>query len=136
MPREFWPDKPVGSGQFLTQEYLTSLTQKTLPTNISSPLIAEIILNFNFLLALLIFFIFGYFASKFDYTYKINKLELKKKKYKNKNYISFTLIFYPIFTSCFLFILRGDLLSGTAFTIGLLLLSYVYFQLLKKINNL
>ena len=136
IPRAVWPNKPIGSGDFLLNEYILNYTDNIV-ANISSPLLAETIINFSYFLGPIIFFIFGLLAGLFDYKYKlersvISKIRLKKKRF----YVSFTLIYYPQFLSCFLFILRGDLQSAIAFTLALALVSFILFIILckKKIN--
>jgi hypothetical protein len=135
IPRAVWPNKPIGSGDFLLYEYILNYT--SMSANISSPLLAEMIINFSYLLGPIIFFIFGWLVALFDYKYKLARLAFSRVRLKKKgSRISFTLIYYPIFLSCFLFILRGDLQSAASFTFATFLISFVIYIILskKKIN--
>jgi oligosaccharide repeat unit polymerase len=134
IPRAVWPNKPIGSGDFLRNEYILNYTD-TIAPNISSPLLAEMIINFSYFIGPIIFFIFGLLAGLFDYKYKLERSALSKIRLKKKGfYVSFTLIYYPLFLSCFLFVLRGDLQSGMSFAIGLVLVSFILFVILCKKN--
>lgn len=116
IPRSIWTTKPVGSGAYVGEalglEFL----------NISSPLIAEVLINFGF-----VFFIIGPFLLAI----------LNKKvdtRYWNfsepQRYISIYFIFIIGF---FFFILRGDLLSSFAYTLGFYI-PLILFNLIYKIN--
>ena len=64
-------------------EYILNYTDNIV-ANISSPLLAEMIINFSYFIGPIIFFIFGLLAGLFDYKYKlersvISKIRLKKK---------------------------------------------------------
>ena len=132
IPRIVWPNKPIGSGDFLLNEYILNYTD-TISPNISSPLLAEMIINFSYFLGPITFFIFGLIASLLDNKYKLERFVLSKIRFKKKrSCISFTLIYYPIFLSCFLFVLRGDLQSATAFAFALFLVSFILYIILRK----
>jgi len=132
IPRIVWPNKPIGSGDFLLYEYILNYTD-SINANISSPLLAEMIINFSYFLGPVTFFIFGWLAGLLDYKYKLERSAFSKIRLKKRGcYISFTLIYYPIFLSCFLFVLRGDLQSSISFMSGLFLVSFILYIILCK----
>lgn len=100
IPRGFWPNKPVGSGHFIAGTYDFSFS------NISMNFFAEGYINFGILGILL--FIVGlasitkYFDSRY-WTSRENRLMR---------------FFYPFLLGLFFFILRGDLMSSFAYTLG------------------
>jgi hypothetical protein len=133
IPREVWVDKPIGSGEFIYYEYIKNYVNEGFAPNISSPLLAETLINFSYFFSPFIFLALGVLAAILDYRFKKNRSFLVNiASNKRKNYISFSLIFYPFLVSIFLFILRGDLQSGFAFLSALFINSYILFQFLKK----
>lgn len=118
IPRSIWPEKPVGSGSTVRE------AQGETFTNVSSPLIAEGIINFNFLGVLLFAFFIGILVKRLDNIYWF--LE------KNNSNISYIQLLYPFLISMFFFINRGDLLSSFAYTMG----HIVVFTVIFILNNM
>ena len=98
VPRSLWPAKPEGSGN------LVCAAQGQVQLNISSPLPAEGLLNFG-IAGLLAFALFaGLLCAGGGSWFSRSRSVLR--------------VFYPF--ACFLlfFVMRGDLLSSLAFTVG------------------
>lgn len=117
VPRSIWPTKPIGSGAFLSEEINLNWT------NISCCYFAEGYINFGFL-GILIFTIFiSWFCASFDKTYwDINMPN-------NKNNCFFELIYFLLLGLTF-FIMRGDLMSSFAFTLGFIFsVLFIYYLL-------
>ncbi|WP_249268889.1 O-antigen polysaccharide polymerase Wzy [Fibrobacter sp. UWB1] len=104
LPRSFWPSKPIGSGAFLAEG-------QHVFGNISMPLFGEGYINFGYVGILLFVILTAAFCAIMDNTFW-NKKNL---------FISFSWnIEYLVLLGAFLFILRGDLLSSFAYTVGVL----------------
>ena len=118
VPRSIWPSKPIGSGAFLSEEIKLNWT------NISCCYFAEGYINFGFFGILIFTFFLAWYCASFDKAYwKINKE-------KNKNYCFFELIYLLLLGLTF-FIMRGDLMSSFAFTLGFIFsVLFVYYMLL------
>lgn len=114
IPREFWDEKPSGSGHYMANLFNLQFT------NISSNIYAEGFINFGylgiFLFALIIGKCFGY-ASKLI----INQNVPEYKKY---------FLYYSAFYS--FFILRGDLLSSLSYFLSFIILYSFIFLLVEK----
>lgn len=106
LPRSIWPDKPVGSG-FLLANKLRFTWE-----NVSANYFAEGFINFGHLGILLFIIILAFVTAKCDNFYWSVLI-------KQKN--NFLKIFYLVILGMLFFILRGDLLSSTAFTIGFII---------------
>lgn len=108
VPRSVWPSKPVGSGNYVCS------TQGQAFLNVSSPLPAEGIINFGFT-GLIIFSIFAALISRtFDYWFVESRSPLR--------------LFYPFMCMLVFFIMRGDLLSSFAYSVGYAV-SFIAFSL-------
>lgn len=103
IPRQFWQDKPIGSGAFLAQKLNFSFS------NISMPYFAEGYINFGYLGIIFFTILFAYINAKLDKFFWI---------YSLKTYCSIVYLFY---FSIVIFLLRGDLLSSFSYFIGSLL---------------
>lgn len=114
VPRSFWVSKPFGSGAYVGD----SLGLDFL--NISSPFIAEMLINFGFVFFLVGPLFLGIFTKKSDTKY-----------WGYNNSLRYINIYYIFLIGFFFFILRGDLLSSFAYTIGF----YVPLLLLKFISK-
>lgn len=104
VPREFWFDKPVGSGYTVAQERGLSFD------NVSSPPVAEGLINFGWpgivLFAVALSWLFGVL----DAAYRVGAT-------KEARGVLLHAI-YPFWIGMAFFLLRGDLLSSTAFITG------------------
>lgn len=117
VPRTMWPNKPEGSGFLLAKVEGLSLD------NISFPYIAEGWINFGLTGVVGFMFLWGLFISSLDYYFW-------HKKNKDNNFLSipYFLMFGVVF-----FIMRGNLLSAFAYSIGLFmsyLLAHKVFTLI------
>lgn len=104
VPRSWWPNKPVGSGQVIG-EYL-KINYGMPNTNIANPLPSEGYINFGIIGVFIFGFIFGFLLKKAE----------KWKTYNSplQNSMFFLLIGFVVF------ILRGDLMSSFAYSFGIL----------------
>jgi oligosaccharide repeat unit polymerase len=100
VPRSIWLNKPVGSGIFIAE------TKHWEFTNISCPYVGEGYINFGIMGVILFAIIMGFFTAAMD------------KRFYKKEKFSFIKLFYPAMLGMIFFVLRGDLLSSFAFTIG------------------
>ena len=120
IPRSIWTSKPIGTGAMIMTELNADFT------NVSAPLPAEGIVNFGYFGMLLFAIVLGVVVKKFDDYYWFDFDN------KNKGFFSSLDVFYCYFVSLLFFILRGDLMSSTAYTAAYFvvcyLLSHVYFQ--------
>ncbi|MDD2495188.1 MAG: O-antigen ligase [Tissierellia bacterium] len=103
IPRSLWPNKPIGSGAYLAEE------KSLIFSNISCNYFGEGFINFGFA-GILFFVIFlAYITASFDKMYWTISV------YKKNNYFN---VIYYILLGLLFFMLRGDLMSSFAFTIG------------------
>lgn len=112
IPRSLIPDKSIGPGEFIAEKFLSNNFVLS-SVNISSPLFAELWLDFGPLAFLLLYFI-GQICCNMD----------------NKFFSSFPSYFSSLYTSglgSFFFLLRGGLMSSLA-----LILSIVFSYFLLK----
>ena len=126
IPREYWPNKPEGSGTYLAKAYYNSeFTGGNL--NISSPFIMEEYLNFGTTGIIVLTLLLGVTTLRLDYKFMSYSDLLRSKSCWTLYQINY--ICYASFIGMFLFFLRGDLLSGLSYSIGI----YVSFLIAKKI---
>ncbi len=104
VPRSLWPNKPIGSGAFVSESMGMSLD------NVSMPIVGEAYINFGILGIILFAFVFGLLCRGFDQRYW-------KKVENNDN--GLLVHFYPVLIGYFFFMNRGDLMSSFAFIMGL-----------------
>ena len=119
IPRSVWPSKPIGSGALLgNTQYVFN--------NISMPFFAEGYINFGFWGILLFVVITALLCARLDKWY----WDVEKSNSKN--------VFYLVFLGAIIFIMRGDLISAYAYTIGVLFSCYFTKKLIleKTINTL
>jgi hypothetical protein len=104
IPRVFWLDKPVGSGYQMAEQLGYSFK------NISMPFLGEGFINFGFL-GVVVFvsslgFLFGVLDRRFS------------KLIWHRTQIDYSLAIYYYLFGGFFFVLRGDLLSSTAYVVA------------------
>lgn len=123
IPRSVWPSKPIGSGAFLAEK------SNFFFSNVSANYFAEGYINFGFFGIFIFTILLAYITSKMDKIYWEHVLESKQK--------SFFSIFYLISIGMLFFILRGDLLSSFAYTIGFMCSAVFIFLIInnKKRNE-
>lgn len=105
VPRMFWYDKPLGSGQMVA-EYFDMVN-----TNMAEPMTAEAFVNFGWLGIPIFAFGFARLFSYFDRRYWGKG---------QKNLTSVLGVTYPFLTALTIYFLRGDYLSGLSSSLSLL----------------
>ena len=124
VPRTIWPTKPIGSGFVLAEQMNFSWN------NVSANFFAEGYINFGYL-GIFIFIILLAFA-----TSKLDTIYWKEIVHRKNNFFK---VIYLILLGMLFFMMRGDLLSSTAFTIGFLMSILIVFKFVHKkshaINN-
>lgn len=118
VPRNLWPDKPVGSGYFIGQKNGFYFL------NVSCPYLAEGYLNFGIPGALIMVLLFAFIFARFDRFYWVNV--------SRGSEMNFWILIYPSLLGMFFFMMRGDLLSSYAYTFGMLVTAYLAYMLMKK----
>lgn len=103
VPRSVWPDKPVGSGMFTSYEHDLSWR------NIAVNYFAEGYINFGVAGAIAFACILGWISGRLDGNI-----------YKDAKDRPILYIFAVLFVGQIFFVLRGDLMSAFAYSIGLL----------------
>ncbi|MCC6186784.1 MAG: hypothetical protein IT256_06500 [Chitinophagaceae bacterium] len=117
VPRSFWSGKSIGSGALVNKLPNSDFN------NFSSPFIAEGFINFGVVGAILFISIAAWFISKYDQLYwQCNDNNFKKQ-------------FYPAALGLFFFMLRGDLLSSFAYSVGLFFAGWFAYKLAAKHYN-
>lgn len=114
VPRSVWQGKSVGSGHLVAHTYGLSFD------NISMNYFGEGYINFGFVGIFLFVILIAFLNAVYD-KYYWNNVE-------NKSWKS---CYYLLFLGLEFFILRGDLLSSVAFSVGMLLSSIVVFKMIK-----
>ena len=122
IPRNFWPNKPVGSGSMIFDAYNYSFT------NVSCPLIAEGYINFGGIGIIIYALVLGYITSRLDYYYWFIMR-------KTKNNYCYLTIIYPYLLPILFFMLRGDFLSTFSYSCSYIFLFYIYLiPITKKVS--
>ena len=119
VPRSLWADKPVGSGWFVAHETHLGFG------NISMPFVGEGYINFGTLGFFLFTILLAVVFAKLDANYW--------KKWNTAN--NFASIKYYMILGLIMFIMRGDLLSSFAYTIGYIVSFYFARYLLFRGNK-
>lgn len=117
IPRSVWPDKPIGSGAFIAE------TEGFYFSNVSCSYFAEGYINFGFLGILVFTILLAYITARLD-RYYWDFVSRKKDNYFR--------VIYLLMIGMLFFILRGDLMSSFAYTIGFL----TAIVLVYKVANL
>lgn len=124
IPRSIWNSKAIGSGATIGESFGWTFT------NVSCPYIGEAVINFGWI---------GIIVFAIALAYFIIKLSCSYEKLLNIDYEEVTLIrvIYPFIIGFVFFIMRGDLLSSLAFTVGFCIpaiVLYVIDSLLTKLK--
>jgi hypothetical protein len=102
IPRSLWPGKPVGSG------YTIASDGGLIFNNVSSPPVAEGLINFGWvgviLFAVALCWLFGLLDAGFE-----------RARREGDTFVAYV---YPFLIGFVFFLMRGDLLSATAFILG------------------
>jgi hypothetical protein len=118
VPRSLWSEKGIGSGAHISNELGLSFD------NISMPYLAEGYINFGVFGVIMFMVFLGVLLTKIDNIFW-NK--------SNLDFASAHSILYKLMIGMVFFIMRGDLLSSLAYTIGLIISFYiVHFLVLKS----
>lgn len=116
VPRSLWPGKSVGSGNYIANKF------DFIFDNISMNFFGEGYINFGYFGIFLFVIVLAYFNARYDYLYW-NRIE-------RGTALS---VFYLQGLGLQVFWLRGDLLSGFAFLMGMFVSTIVvYFMITKK----
>ena len=119
VPRSIWPDKGIGSGDFIALEHIAK-TEFVDFANFSMPLVGEAYLNFGMLGVCFLIFLVGWLCGKEDGRFHtVRKFETSMAV--KKPFEPLWLWRYGALLGIFLFVCRGDLLSGLSFCVGILL---------------
>lgn len=114
VPRSIWPGKSVGSGALVNRLEHSDFT------NFSSPFIAEGYINFGIIGAVIFIAFASWFIARYDNWYW---------KGKKNNYAT---LVYPAAIGMFFFMLRGDLLSSFAYSVGLYVSGWFCYKLCSR----
>ncbi len=120
MPRSVWPEKPIGSGYVLAHKMHFTWD------NVSANYFAEGYINFGFLGIFLFVLFLSYITSLLDNLYW-NKLSNQKHNFFRAVYL--------LLLGMLFFVMRGDLLSSTAFTVGFLFSIFIVYFIVHRRSN-
>lgn len=113
IPRSFWPNKPIGSGAYTANE------EGFYFDNVSCNYFAEGYINFGFFGIMFFVILLSYISSRFDKYY----WEVIVKE--NNNYFH---VIYLVLIGVLFFILRGDLMSSFAYTVGFFVSIWIVYK--------
>lgn len=116
IPRIFWEDKPYFTGIYMADKYNLWFSQ------IAINYFGEGYVNFGLLGVFLFAIILGWITAKFDKGYWF---------YGKGSIHSLFAPFYLIFMGMYFFFMRGDLMYGFQYTLGLLLGTYFIYIVVK-----
>ena len=116
IPRKFWEEKPIGSGAFLAELGHLNFS------NISMPFIGEGFINFSVFGSIIFMFILGLICGMMDKYYWSLKYQIKQHSFFYLYYLCLGLL---------LFVMRGDFLSGFAYSSAMILVYLFILRLLK-----
>lgn len=103
-PRQFWPGKPVGSGSTLVEIMHGNFH------NVSMPFFGEGFVNFGYVGILLFTVFLAWLCARMDALYW----------YKWRQNADVRRGYYLILLGAMIFIMRGDLMSSLAYTVGIM----------------
>jgi len=117
VPRSLWPSKPTGTGDLLARDYMGDSDG-----NIATPLISEFYVNFHLVGVVLFMFIVACISGALDRRHKAVLgsacFPVVAGDTQQAVYASYR-VFYCLLLGVYLFILRGDLISGFSFLAGM-----------------
>ena len=117
VPRSIWAAKAVGSGHYLTSIHGASFF------NVSMPWFAEGYMNFGWVGVFLFTVLLSYITGRLDISFWRNK---KPGKW------TYSSGYYLILLGAIIFIMRGDLMSSLAYTVGTLASYWLCTMIVKK----
>jgi hypothetical protein len=121
VPRSFWQNKPVNSGQYVAEGLRYSYT------NLSCPLWAEAYINFGVMGVIAIFFIYGIVKERLQIIY--DSLRTRTDALKSNNYLT---VIIPFFAAYQIFALRGSLINAFAYSSVFLLFFFLHLKLKRS----
>lgn len=116
VPRSIWPDKPIGSGAFAAEKMNFTYD------NVAANYFAEGYINFGLLGILFFLIVLAYVTAKLDAVFWQSDV------FTENNYFS---VLYTVSLGFLFFILRGDLLSSTAYMCGFLFSALLVYKILR-----
>lgn len=116
VPRTYWPDKPIGSGATVGEILHFNWT------NVSANYFGEGYINFGFPGIAIFTFLLSYFTARMDNLYWTLIFNSKR---------NFFRVIYFIMIGMLFFILRGDLLSSFAYTMGVIFACFTVFKIVS-----
>ncbi len=124
VPRSIWSDKPIGSGHYLADVSNLNLS------NISLNFLGEGYINFGLVGVIAFTIIIAVFSALYD---------RKFWKTKHKQSITSVNIFYFFLLGLIFFLLRGDLMSSFAYSVGMFCSTFIITRVVvsarKWLNN-
>lgn len=117
VPRSVWPTKPVGSGYLLAHELHFSWD------NVSANYFAEGYINFGFGGIFLFILFLSFVTAILDNIYWERLIDSKNNFFRAA---------YLLLLGMLFFVMRGDLLSSTAFTVGFMFSIFIVFVIVHK----
>jgi O-antigen polysaccharide polymerase Wzy len=121
VPRIFWPEKPIGSGQEMAEQL------RYVFDNISMPFLGEGYVNFGIIGILLFAVILGFVFFKLDRFFAASVAN-----FTGNSYIT---AFYFYLIGALFFVLRGDLLSSFAFTVAGVVVAFTVFKVMATVSQ-
>ena len=112
VPRSIWPSKPIGSGFYVAEQTNLSFN------NISMPFWGEGYINFGYFGVALFAIALAVFIARIDS--KFWNITVKQER-------NLDTILYYLLLGLLMFVLRGDMMSGTAYTCGIVC-SYYFIK--------
>ncbi|MGQ0562381.1 MAG: O-antigen polymerase [Gemmatimonadota bacterium] len=120
VPRTIWPSKPVGTGMFIFEEFV-SRTEWVTDTNVTVSLLGEFYVDFGLPGVLLLTPLLGYACGIFDRQYKRHLAAMvgqaRARLAFPRSSTRYMLLYAP-FVGMFFYVLRGDLMSSVSFIIA------------------
>jgi oligosaccharide repeat unit polymerase len=116
MPRSIWDNKPIGSGAFAAEKLNFTFD------NVSANYFAEGYVNFGLIGIFLFLIVLAYATARLDALYW---------KYAAGSRYNYFSVLYTISLGFLFFILRGDLLSSTAYAFGFVFSAMLVYKVLK-----
>lgn len=117
IPRSAWTDKPTGSGHYITEK------NNAVFNNVSMPFFAEGYMNFGWGGMLLFTVALSFLTAKIDTSF------WKAKRGKTRSYRAG---YYLFLLGSIIFIMRGDLMSSYAYTVGTIGSYFLTYIIVKK----
>ena len=108
VPRALWADKPIESGRMIAETFDLGMGDFT---NIAINYFAEGYLNFGLVGVLLFAFVIAYVCARLDKSFWSDARNLSKP----------AVVYYFSWLGILVFLLRGDLMAGFSYTIGIMM---------------